>query len=351
MQGSVRHDDVSARPAARRGADLTRQLLGLSRGKTLPPPPKRIVVGDTVRDLLPMLRRLVRSDVRIAVDIAPEPLATLAALSQLERVLTNLFQNASDAMPHGGTITLRVAPLAVDELTAANAALGTSHVLLRVSDTGTGMNDEVRTRLFEPFFTTKSQRGTGLGLANVYTIVQQCHGTIEVTSELGAGSCFRIALPRCAPAEAPAPVRLFRELHPPPAANGCQTVLVVDDDDAVRRMVVRTLEIGGYRVVSASDGESALRLVDAHDGLLDLVVTDMHMPGMDGSRLGKLLCERDPDVKLLYLSGDDEGDLEESGLLSRDAAFLHKPFRPDVLLAHVDEALRARVPAALRDSG
>jgi CheY-like chemotaxis protein len=298
-----------------------------------------------------MLRRLVRHDVRFVVDIASESLAVMADLSQIERVLMNLCQNASDAMPHGGAITIRVAPYALEPSIAAVA--GTSHVLLSVSDTGTGMNEEVRSRLFEPFFTTKSsQRGTGLGLANVYAIVQQCHGTIDVTSELGAGSCFRIVLPRTPAAEQPsAPLRFLSEVRPAPAANSSKTVLVVDDDDAVRRMVVRTLELGGYRVLSAPSGEAALRVANGHEGLFHLVVTDMHMPGMDGSQLGRVLLERDPRIKLLFLSGDAEDELEESGLLSRDAAFLHKPFLPDVLLTHVREALKDDVGSgSFRDS-
>jgi len=353
-QGKVGNEDLKdIQTAARRGADLTRQLLGLSRGKTAPPPPRRILLGEAVRDLLPMMRRLVRHDVRIVVEITSESLAIMADLSQVERVLMNLCQNASDAMPHGGAITIRIAPLALD--TSVPAPAGTSHVLLSVSDTGTGMNDEVRARLFEPFFTTKSnQRGTGLGLANVYAIVQQCQGTIEVTSELGAGSCFRIALPRPLAAEqAPAPLRFLSEVRPTAAANSSKTVLVVDDDDAVRRMVVRTLELGGFRVLSAPNGEAAIRIAAGHDGLFNLVVTDMHMPGMDGSQLGRTLLERDPSLKLLYLSGDAEDELEESGLLAHDAAFLHKPFAPDVLLSHVREALSDEVPVApvpVRDS-
>jgi two-component system cell cycle sensor histidine kinase/response regulator CckA len=207
--------------------------------------------------------------------------------------------------------------------------------------------------LFEPLFTTKSNhRGTGLGLANVYSIVQQCQGSIEVTSELGAGSCFRITLPRTpAPEQAPAPLRFLSEVRPIAAANSSKAILVVDDDDAVRRMVVRTLELGGFRVLSAPDGQAALRIADSHGGLFNLVVTDMHMPGMDGSQLGRLLLERDPGLKLLYLSGDASDELEESGLLSRDSAFLHKPFPPDMLLTQVRAALSNEVPTApMRDS-
>jgi signal transduction histidine kinase/tetratricopeptide (TPR) repeat protein len=339
-----REDLEDIQTAARRGADLTRQLLGLSRGRTAPPPARRIVLAEAVRDVLPMLRRLVRQDVSIVLDLASEPLATLADLSQIERVLMNLCQNASDAMPRGGTISIRVA--------AADDSEGESYVLLSVSDTGTGMNDEVRSRLFEPFFTTKpSERGTGLGLANVYAIVQQCHGEIEVSSSLGAGSCFKLSLPRC-PLQSeqpePQPLRYLSELRPTAAANGDKTVLVVDDDDAVRRMVVRTLETGGYRVWSAPDGETALQIVDARERTFDLVVTDMHMPGMDGAQLSERLLERHPELPLLFVSGDEAVDLEESGLLSREAEFLHKPFMPDVLLSHVHRLIE--VPRSLHRS-
>ncbi|HKU36528.1 MAG TPA: ATP-binding protein, partial [Polyangiales bacterium] len=321
-----REDLVDIQSAARRGAALTRQLLGLSRGQTAPPPPRRVVLGDIVQELLPMLRRLVRQDVLIELELAEEPLATLADLSQIERVLMNLCQNASDAMPHGGTITIRVAP-------------GGHDVLLSVSDTGTGMNEEVRSRLFEPFFTTKpSERGTGLGLANVFGIVQQCGGRIEVVSELGAGSCFNLWLPACTlDSEPPPPLRYLSELRPAPAANSGKTVLVVDDDEAVRRMVVRTLERGGFGVVAAHDGESALELVNARDVAFDMVVTDMCMPGIDGAELARRLLERHPTMKVLFLSGDESGELDQPGIGEID--FLHKPFLPDELLSYVHRAL------------
>jgi two-component system cell cycle sensor histidine kinase/response regulator CckA len=331
----VQEDIKDINDSARRGAELTRQLLTFSRGK--PVLPRRIVLNDLVQELTPMLHRIVRADVRIDVQVVSQSLASMADPSQLERVLMNLCQNANDAMPHGGSITIRVGlPGQADAgFTPPALKRGVSYAVLTVSDTGEGMSEQVRSRLFEPFFTTKSgQRGTGLGLANVYAIVQQCGGLIDVASELGQGSTFRIYLPRCESSSEPTPATTR-------VMASHETVLVVDDDDMLRREVVKVLERAGYRVLSACDAEDALRVVDAHHGLLDLAVTDLRMPGRDGSELAISLLARDPTLKLLFVSGDGPDELQRKGLLTPHSAFLAKPFAPDALLRQIQSVLRA----------
>jgi signal transduction histidine kinase/CheY-like chemotaxis protein len=324
------------RDSARHGAELTHQLLTFSRGQAVPP--RRIILGEVVRDLLPMLRRLIRPEVRIEVDIDEAPLPTMADPSQLERVLLNLCQNASDAIVDPGTISIRVAATADGSALAADLRPGKAYALLTVSDTGAGMNDEVRLRLFEPFFTTKSG-GTGLGLANVYAIVQQCMGHIEVTSELGMGSSFRICLPLVEDAAEPGDEASGDRDSVEPEDLDQDTVLVVDDDETVRRGLARILKRAGYNVLSGCDGEDALRVVDAYDGLIDLAITDIHMPGMTGPQLMAAIRERDPEVKSLFISGDARAELLQAGRLTHDDAFLRKPFEEAALLAEVDTLL------------
>jgi signal transduction histidine kinase/CheY-like chemotaxis protein len=324
------------RDSARRGTELTYQLLMFSRDKAVSP--RRVELGDVVRDLLPMLRRLIPQDVRLDLQIDEAALPTMAHPSHLERVLLNLCQNASDAMSGAGTISIRVA--------RATAALDTelrAYAELSVTDTGSGMSDEVRLRLFEPFFTTKSG-GTGLGLANVYAIVQQCMGQIEVTSELGLGSSFRICLPLAA-AESLSAGEAGRRTDDLGVddLDDRETVLVVDDDDTVRRGITNTLKRAGYQVLTAHDAEEALRLVGEFDGLVDLTITDIHMPGMNGAQLAAVLHQRDPDIRFMHISGDARETLEKSGLLRQDSSFLRKPFEPDELLCQVEVLLKARM--------
>jgi two-component system cell cycle sensor histidine kinase/response regulator CckA len=296
--------------------------------------------------LVPTLRRLVRSNVKLEVDLGGAELPALADPSQVERVLMNLCQNASDAMPAGGTISVRVSETSLKRGEPAAPSAPRSedtYVLLTVSDTGTGMTEEVRARLFEPFFTTKSG-GTGLGLANVYAIVQQCGGEIEVASEPGHGSTFRVYLPRVDSAHESALASILdaRVSVVDEEDLGAATVLVVDDDDTLR-----TLEQAGYQVLSAPDGHEAVTLVDALDGLLDLVLTDLHMPDMDGVQLADALLARDADVKLLFVSGEVPDEALAQELRDRNGTFLAKPFDEFVLLHKVGVMLRIP-PGAIR---
>jgi eukaryotic-like serine/threonine-protein kinase len=335
--------------SARRGAELTRQLLNFSRGEEILP--QRVVLGEVVARLQPMLRRLIRGDVDLQLDIDPEPMCVLADPIQIERVLTNLCRNADDAMNVGGSIRVVVGPSSNEPGAAIAAELrqDTAYGQLVVSDTGAGMSEDVRARLFEPFFTTKSERGgTGLGLANVYTIVQHCGGHIEVISEPGAGSLFRIYIPLVRE-------NLSLSISPPPAAGSAErstrayarpanSVLVVDDDDTVRRLMVRALKRAGYTVFGAEDAFVAQRLFDEHRGALALTVTDMQMPGMDGSQLAAELLARDPSMKLLFVSGEQKEELLRQGLLTRDSLFLRKPFTPKVFVESVRALIGSSTP-------
>jgi eukaryotic-like serine/threonine-protein kinase len=336
--------------SARRGAELTRQLLNFSRGEEILP--QRVVLGDVVSKLQPMLRRLIRPSVELQLEIDPDPMKVLADPIQIERVLTNLCRNADDAMLGGGMIRIAVGPSLSDMSAAIASELrqDTKYGQLVVSDTGAGMSEDVRARLFEPFFTTKSERGgTGLGLANVYTIVQHCGGHIEVISEPGAGSVFRIYMPlvkdtlsnQIPPPPPPAATTLERVR---PQARPASSVLVVDDDETVRRLMVRALKRAGYAVFGAEDAFVAQRLFDEHRDSLALTVTDMQMPGMDGSQLAAELLARDPTMKLLFVSGEQKEELLRQGLLTRDSLFLRKPFTPRVFIESVRALIGASTP-------
>jgi two-component system cell cycle sensor histidine kinase/response regulator CckA len=349
-------DVAEIRNAARRGAELTRQLLMFSRGKSVPP--RRIELSEVVQLLAPMLSRLVRSDVHIDLQVEEQaPLPTMADPSQIERLLMNLCRNASDAMPQGGSITLRLAHASrIPDQVSTEIVPKAGYAELSVSDTGTGMTEEVRARLFEPFFTTKSsQHGTGLGLAIVYAIVQQYGGHIEVASDLGMGTTFRVYLPLC-------PGSHKRERNGRSALHADRrtsfsrtqalrkTVIVVDDDDILRRQTSRALEGAGYEVLTARDGEDALRAIADATDLPDLAVTDLQMPLMDGAQLAARLRGSYPAIRLLFVSGNGAESLTHSGLLNYNASFLQKPFKAETLLREVANLLRRGDSADLGES-
>ena len=333
--GCTLEDLEEIRDAARRGADLTQQLLMFARGKTALP--RSIELQEVVRSLSTTLQRLVRREGRLVIDLGDEPLPLLADRSQLERALMNLCKNASEALPEGGEVRVRLRRCGAEERALPIAlAPDAQYAVLEVADTGSGMTEDVRAHLFEPFFTTKGRGGTGLGLANVYAIVQQCGGVIDVSSEPGQGSLFRIFLPL--EGERPAtpstqtilPPASLRAVRPPARA----TVLVVDDEELVRRYIGRMLERAGYDVVVAMDGEDALRVLGDRVHQLDIVVTDVHMPRLGGADLVRRLRAQKPNVKVLFISGEKPDELWRQGALE-DAMFLSKPFDGDTLLSRL----------------
>ena len=315
------------RKAGDRAAELTRKLLVFSRKQFLRSKP--VNLNLLIAESEKMLERLIGEDIQLITRLSPELGYVTADPSQVHQVLMNLVVNARDAMPQGGKVIVETRN--VEEYETANA-----FVYLGVTDSGTGMSDEVKQHLFEPFFTTKDTgKGTGLGLATVYGIVHQIGGRIDVASELGKGTTFHIHLPRVKPAlpERPdAPVLAT-------ALRGCETVLVVEDQDAVRQLVVTILQNYGYRVLQASNGPDAMALAERSSAVIHLLLTDVIMPLMDGRVLAEKLRAIRPGIKVLYVSGYSEEKIGLGRALEADWAFLSKPFTPEVLATRVREIL------------
>jgi signal transduction histidine kinase len=328
---AVREELEIIRDAATRAQELIRQLLAFSARQVLQP--AVVDLNALVQSLGRMLRRLIGEDIRLTT----APGAGLGAVrvdpGQIEQVLVNLAVNARDAMPDGGRLTIGTSNA---DVVASDDLPRGRYVVLQVTDSGVGMTPEILARVFEPFFTTKERgKGTGLGLATVYGIVQQSDGHVRVDSAPGAGTTFRVYLPRVeAPVEAP------REAAPVTAPEaGSETVLVAEDEPLVRVLVRKTLTQAGYRVLEAGGGEEALQLAARHDGTIHLLVTDVVMPGMSGRELMRRLAEVRPSVKVLYMSGYSDEAVERHGVLDPGTAFIQKPFTPSVLARRVREVL------------
>ena len=339
-EDSPAHEDMDEiRVSADRAAALTRQLLAFSRRQVIEP--MRVDVNDLVRQTDRMLTRLLGEDIEIQKVLVPAVWSVEVDPSQIEQVLINLAVNARDAMPEGGKLTLETQNVTLDEAYAREhpEVVAGDYVFLGVSDTGIGMREEVRVRVFEPFFTTKPVgKGTGLGLATVYGIVRQAHGHIWVYSELGKGTTFKIYLPRVDGEAQPLPGR--RPSQRP--VGGDERILVVEDEAAVRRLLVRTLNSAGYSVIEAANGADALLKLASADDQLDLLVTDVVMPQMGGRELATKVLETHPDLPVLYLSGYTENAIVHHGVLDAGLVFLQKPFTPEDLLRRVRDVLDAR---------
>ncbi|HLQ59905.1 MAG TPA: ATP-binding protein, partial [Gemmatimonadales bacterium] len=336
--GDAKRGDVEEiRKASERAASLTRQLLAYSRRQMLQP--KVLDLNVVVAEMDKMLRRLIGEHIALVAALQSDLGHVRADPNQIEQVIVNLAVNARDAMPDGGKLTIETANVDLDE-TFAQAHLGSvpgAYAMLAVTDTGHGMDVNVRAHLFEPFFTTKEVgKGTGLGLATVYGIVKQSGGYISVYSERGRGSTFKIYLPRIAtPSATPAaPPRVG-------AARGSETVLVVEDELAVLTLSRRALEAQGYVVLAASDAAAALRVVERHGGTIHLLLTDVVMPGMSGRDLADRLTAQRPGIRVLYMSGYPGDAVVQHGTLPSGSAFLQKPFSPDGLARKVRDVLDA----------
>jgi PAS domain S-box-containing protein len=330
-----RPDMEEIRRAADRAATLTRQLLAFSRRQVLQP--KLLDLHQLVRDVERLLGRLIGEDITI-VTLTDDDLGLVRAdPGQLEQVLVNLAVNARDAMPGGGKLTIETRNVVLSPEYAASHSLVEPgpYVLLAVTDDGAGMDEATMSRIFEPFFTTKAPgRGTGLGLSMVYGTVKQSGGSIWVYSEVGQGTSFKIYLPAM-PGQAQA-----HEPRPAPAiAGGCETILLVEDEPAVRALAERVLAEGGYSLLVAADGRDALEVAARHDGAVDLLVTDVVMPGMGGRELAQRLDQLRPETRVLYITGYTEDTVVRHGLLHSGLAYLEKPFRPERLLAKVRQVL------------
>ena len=312
-------------------------MLAFSRKQVIRPLP--LDLNAVVRDAERMLRRLIGEDIEFVIQPAAESAWVMADHAQIHQVIVNLAANARDAMPNGGKLRIATANIEVDEELAAaypGVAPG-SHVLTTFTDTGVGMPEEVRQNIFEPFFTTKEQgKGTGLGLATVYGIVRQSGGWIEVESRVGEGTSFRIYLPRihALAGGAHVPIRAC-----PTSPTAASTVLVVEDQEAVRRLTKLTLVSLGYHVLEAETGARACELAAAFPGEIHLLLTDIVMPGINGRELAREVLQLRPNLKVLLMSGYAEEVILPQGLPESELAFLPKPFTQDVLAAKVREVL------------
>lgn len=332
----ARGDIAEIQRAADRAAALTRQLLAFSRKQVLQP--KVLALDEVVSELAPMLRRIIGEDVEMHTVAAPDLAPVRADPGQLQQVIMNLAANARDAMPRGGALTVELANVELDAAAAADlpGLEPGGYAMLAVRDTGCGIDPATRAQIFDPFFTTKPQ-GTGLGLSTVYGIVQQSGGAVEVGSEPGSGTTFRIFLPRVEP-----PTGAQRDAEDPRlGAGGAETVLLVEDEDAVRTLARKVLERSGYRVLDAPSGTHALRLCGERGERVDLLLTDVVMPGMSGPTLAEELGTRWPGLRVLFISGYTDDALGKHGVLQAGVHFLEKPFPPDALARKVREVLDA----------
>ena len=321
--------------AGARAAALTRQLLAYSRRTVLEP--KVLDLNVVIRDMESMLQRLLGEDIVLSASLDPNIGPVKVDPGQLGQILMNLAVNARDAMPRGGLLTIETHAVELGgtpRKTHPECRPG-RHVMLVLTDTGEGMPADVKARIFEPFFTTKEVgRGTGLGLAVVLGVVRQSGGSIEVYSKPGRGTTFEICFPA-----ADQPVTASLETEPATSLRGNETILLVEDDDSVRRFALRSLQSHGYRILPAGDARQAMSIAEQHQGRIDLLATDLVMPLMSGRELAQTLQPRFPRMKVLYLSGYTDDDMVRHGLLHFAVNFLQKPFTPSSLAQKVRQVL------------
>ena len=334
---ALRADVDEILSAAGRAAALTRQLLAFSRQQVLQP--RIVFLNDCVTGMENMLGRLTGASVQLVTRLDPHLGMVRADISQVEQVILNLCVNARDAMPDGGTLTIETSNVELSPTATLEQSIEAAgeYVMLAVTDTGTGMDADTKARIFEPFFTTKLEQGTGLGLATVYGIVKQSGGDIWVYSEPGRGTSFKVFLPRVHEMsdEIPAPGRAT-------PSGGTETILLAEDEDAIRKVAIRVLEKAGYRILPARNGEEAANIAESHEGPIHLLVSDMMMPLMDGRRLAERLRALRPETRILLLSGYTDATDQRSAPLG-GADFLQKPFSTETLARKVRELLDAPV--------
>lgn len=332
------YNDISMiTQAGTRAMDLTRQLLVFSRRQVLDP--KVMNLNAVLTEMDKMLRRLIREDVELTLVLGPSLDQIKADRGQIEQVIMNLVVNAGDAMPQGGRLTIETANAQLDEASADQvlAARPGPYVMLKVTDTGCGMDQETQSHIFEPFFTTKEVgKGTGLGLSTVYGIVKQSCGALSVSSALGRGTTFLVGLPRVE--EALADTETLHMVID--QFRGSGTVLLVEDEEMVQALAARTLRDSGYTVLTAKNGREALTTCGEHHGPVHLVLTDVIMPGMGGDELARQLKVLYPEIKVLFMSGYASKVMDSDGIVKTGAALLQKPFSPADLARKVSELLR-----------
>jgi len=318
--------------AGKRAASLTQQLLAFSRKQVLEPQP--LDLNTIVDEAGKMLERLIGEDILLEIIRAPNIGTVKADRSQIERVILNLAVNARDAMPRGGKVIFETADVELDETipTVHPCVAPGPYVMLKVSDTGCGMDAELQSHIFEPFFTTKEQ-GTGLGLATVYGVVKQSGGYISVESELGKGTTFKIYLPRISQ-----PAAKIDEIEPSEKnIREHRTVLLVEDEQALRKLTRKTLLDAGFTVLEAKDAFEAIEIAKHKETHIDLLLTDVIMPGMSGRALAEELSPKRPEMKVIYMSGYSDGVIAKHGVIEAELAILRKPFSRDELMKSLEE--------------
>ncbi len=331
--GTIRRPVEQIHHAGQRAASLTRQLLAFSRKQLLEP--RVINLNSLFGELEKMLRRMIDENIRIEAFLDPTLGQVLADPGQIEQVVMNLVINARDAMPEGGRVTIETANAELDQEYQRQhiGAKPGQYVMMAISDTGTGMDKETQARIFEPFFTTKKD-GTGLGLATVYGIVKQSGGYIWVYSELGQGATFKIFLPRIQ--------KEAQEMRPPMPhiqVRGTETILLVEDAEPLRLLTREILEADGYKVLEAPDGEQAIGVSEAYKGDIDLLITDVVMPGMNGPQLAEQLKRIRPRIQVLFISGYPDKAFNHQAILDSGAMLLTKPFTRELLERKLREVL------------
>jgi len=332
----VRDSLKEIKGAGVRAAALTRQLLAFSRKQVLAP--ASLDLNEVVCDCEKMLKRLLGEEVVLINRLAPSLDPVRADIGQLEQVLVNLAVNARDAMPEGGTLTIETAAVYLDEaavLICPGLKPG-NHVRLTVTDTGEGMDAATQARIFEPFFTTKKQgKGTGLGLAMIFGFIKQSGGHVSVSSEPGKGATFQIYLPCIETPVMPEPTAQAG----PAISFGWETILLVEDEDAVRTLAQQILQNLGYTVLSAARGAEALMLAQTRNGPIHLLITDVVMPGLDGRHLSEAVTRLRPGTKTLFISGHADDTVLRHGIPTTGATFLQKPFDLEALPGKVRKVL------------
>jgi len=335
------------RRSAERGGALTHQLLAFSRRQPLEA--RTVRINDLILQIEKMLRRLIGEDVELVTIPAAAQDAVEADAGRLEQVIMNLVVNARDAMPKGGKLTIETGTTRLDEAFSARQ-LGVRpgpYVTISIADTGTGMDEKTQSHLFEPFFTTKNPgRGTGLGLATAYGIIRQSGGAIGIVSELGRGTTARIYLRMAEPK----PQAASEKGAARGSLTGAETILLVEDEARVRKLILDVLTDRGYKVLEATRGREAIRLAKTHAGAIDLAVVDVVMPEMSGPELIRQIAGLRPHMRVLYISGYTEEAMVHHGIPESGIAFLQKPFLPDALAGKVREVLDNRTNSANGDS-
>jgi PAS domain S-box-containing protein len=329
--------------AGERATSLTRQLLAFGRRQVLQP--QVLDLNSLVINMDKMLRRLIGEDIQLVTVLDQELWSVKVDPGMIEQVIMNLAVNSRDAMPNGGKLTIETANIIHDENYASRhiSMKPGYYVMVAVSDNGCGMDKETQSHLFEPFFTTKEKgKGTGLGLSTVYGIIKQSGGNIWVYSEPSQGTTFKIYLPRV---EKTATV-YKPKASSPPAPGGTETILLVEDEEAVRTMVSKILRNKGYTVLEAAHSEEAFEISERHEGPIHLMVTDVIMPQMSGPELAERLAPRLPEMKVLYMSGYPDNTIVQHGVLEPGTAFLQKPFTLNALESKVREVLDGTRPGS-----